>query len=139
MVVPGVVGPGEPCQVIVQPPDWRPMSSAPDPARSTSPDGRGSTPGAVFSSTADLPAASRASALCASEPSSASASGGIGCSNRPISNLTPRMRATASSIRSCVIEPRSRPVFTAAWNRGPSLGTMTMSMPAEIAFATAAS
>ena len=63
MVVPGVVGPAEPCHVIVQPPDWGPMSSAPEPASSTSsPVASGSRPAVVLSSTADFPTASRASA-----------------------------------------------------------------------------
>ena len=44
---------------------------------------------------------------------------------------------TASSIRAWVMVPAASPALTAAWKRAPSLGTMTMSMPAEIAFATA--
>ena len=133
MVVPGVVGPVEPCHVIVQPPDWVPMSSAPEPASSTSPSpvASGSRPAVVLSSTADFPTASRASVRSWSEPSWASSSVGIGCSNRPSSNLTVRIRVTASSIRDGSILRFARPASTAAWKRGPSYGTMTMSMPAD--------
>ena len=46
---------------------------------------------------------------------------------------------TASSIRDGSILPFASPAWTAAWKRGPSYGTMTMSMPAEIAVATAVS
>ena len=66
----------------------------------------GSTPVLVLSRTADSATARRAIARSASDPTSAVRPGaGIGCSNRPISSLTRRIRPTASSIRACVIVP----------------------------------
>ena len=62
---------------------------------------------------------------------------GTGVSNRPSSNLTRRIRATASSMRAWSIVPAASPARTASAKRGPSLGTMTMSMPAMIERATA--
>ena len=62
-----------------------------------------------------------------------------GRSKSPISNLTRRIRRTASSTRVPRMSPLARPARTASWNRRPSYGTMAMSMPAVMALATAAS
>src|SRR4051812_37298880 len=69
IVVPGVIAPLEPCQLIVQPPLWLPMSSADLPATKTFADlASGSTPPSFFSSTCDSRTACRATARCAAEP-----------------------------------------------------------------------
>ena len=45
-----------------------------------------------------------------------------GCSNRPISNLTRRIRLTASSTRAWVIVPAARPVRIACWKSARRTG-----------------
>jgi hypothetical protein len=128
---------------MVQPPDCMPMLSAAEPTTSTvcaASARSGSAAPSFLSSTSVRATASRASARCASEPTDAcSASSPNGRSNRPSSNLTRRMLATASSMRSRVRSPRSTPRSVAAMKRRWSYGTMFMSTPAAIERATASS
>ena len=73
VVPPVVTSPLSPCQSIVQPPHWLPMSSALLPATwmRASAFASGSTSPSFFSSTSDLRTASRATARCSAEPNAA--------------------------------------------------------------------
>nr|ACR34731.1 unknown [Zea mays]ACR35920.1 unknown [Zea mays]ACR36917.1 unknown [Zea mays] len=111
-VVPTVVRPVSPCHSIVHPPHWYPRLSAWLPATRILAAflGRGSSgasPGLPFlRSTSDLRTASRARSLCSCFPSwSARLGSGMGFSNRPMVNLTRRIRVTASSILLIGIRP----------------------------------
>ena len=127
-----------PCQLIVQPPDWRPMSSAPAPASRYRPSGfKGSNLLSFLSNTRDRRTASRASSRCASAPiASAKAAARLEGKLRsinPNSNLTFKMRVTASSTLTSVISPERTCANILSYRVRQSSGTMTMSIPALIA------
>ncbi len=132
MVVPAVVFPEEPCQLMVQPPAWLPMSSALDPATYTFWFGlRGRTAPSFFSRTCDLAAASRATARWAAEPTSSRwVVSAYGFSKRPRRNFWVRMRATASSIRAWLIRPAATSSLSVLVKSWYAFGTMIMSSPA---------
>ena len=127
-----------PCQLIVQPPDWSPISSAPAPAIRYLPAGsRGRRPPGSFISTNDRRTASRASSRCASAPimlvNWAARFEGKPLSIKPDRNFTVRMRRTASSIRASEISPALTCATIFSRSVSQSLGTITMSIPALMA------
>src|SRR6266498_6163552 len=141
MVVPGVVAPDEPCHVMVQPPLWLPMSSAFLPATKYfgAVLGSGSTPNLFFSSTCDLRTASRATSRCAALPTDDVQLRSVnGCSNSPSSNFLVRIRRLASSMRDIGTWPFCTSPRSVEMNCCQAVGTMTISMPALIAWLTSA-
>ena len=137
IVVPGVVGPAAPCHVIVQPPDWSAdvvgaRTGEQDVARRRR---SGSTPGPGLEQHRRLGRRPRGRApRSASEPTSAPCpAGGIGVLEQAQLELDPQdARDGVVDPDAASIVPAARPALTAAWKRGASDGTMTMSMPAEI-------
>ena len=91
----------------------------------------GSRPSAFFSSTCDFAAASRATARCSGEPTSAAVERSAkGASNSPSANFCVRIRRTASSTRSCVTSPSSTAPVMAVMNAPKLYGAIAMSRPA---------
>ncbi len=119
MVVPVVIAPDEPCQVMVQPPLWLPMSSALLPATKIFPPAfaSGSRLPSFFSSTCDLRTASRATARCAALPTVGVYDRSVsGLSNSPSSNFLVRIRRFASSTRAVVTRPACTSDFSREMN-----------------------